>query len=160
VVYHRRRIARARSKPGGSSPTGHGRDAQQADESRELNRFCERGVSDERLMLAFSQGSSEAFTELFARYTQPIYGFFRRRLAEPYPCRRIDLGNFSCFIARRLSVRTPSSFSNVSLCHWLQDSARASPQSRPARLLWRRDRRSLALCASLGVEDLFSFALR
>ena len=41
------------------------------------------GVSDERLMLAFSQGSSEAFTELFSRYKQPIYGFFRRRVAEP-----------------------------------------------------------------------------
>jgi RNA polymerase sigma-70 factor (ECF subfamily) len=41
------------------------------------------GVSDERLMLAFSKGSSEAFTELFARYKQPICGFFRRRLAEP-----------------------------------------------------------------------------
>ncbi len=41
------------------------------------------GVSDERLMLAFSQGSSNAFAELFSRYKQPIYGFFRRRLAEP-----------------------------------------------------------------------------
>jgi RNA polymerase sigma-70 factor (ECF subfamily) len=41
------------------------------------------GVSDERLMVAFSRGSPEAFTELFARYKQPIYGFFRRRLAEP-----------------------------------------------------------------------------
>src|SRR5437660_4410090 len=41
------------------------------------------GVSDERLMLAFSQGSSEAFTDLFSRYKQPIYGFFRRRLTEP-----------------------------------------------------------------------------
>ena len=40
------------------------------------------GVSDERLMLAFSHGSSEAFTELFARYKQPIYGFFRRRMTE------------------------------------------------------------------------------
>jgi RNA polymerase sigma-70 factor, ECF subfamily len=40
------------------------------------------GVSDERLMLAFSQGSSEAFTELFHRYKQPIYGFFRRRVAD------------------------------------------------------------------------------
>jgi RNA polymerase sigma-70 factor, ECF subfamily len=40
------------------------------------------GVSDERLMLAFSQGASEAFTELFSRYKQPIYGFFRRRVAE------------------------------------------------------------------------------
>ena len=41
------------------------------------------GISDERLMLAFSQGSSEAFTELFSWYKQPIYGFFCRRLTEP-----------------------------------------------------------------------------
>jgi RNA polymerase sigma-70 factor (ECF subfamily) len=40
-------------------------------------------LSDERLMLAFSQGSSEAFTELFHRYKQPVYGFFRRRVADP-----------------------------------------------------------------------------
>jgi RNA polymerase sigma-70 factor, ECF subfamily len=40
------------------------------------------GASDERLMLAFSQGSSEAFTELFHRYKQPIYGFFLRRVAD------------------------------------------------------------------------------
>src|SRR5213592_4323988 len=41
------------------------------------------GMSDERLMLAFSQGSSEAFTELFHRYKQPVFGFFCRRLADP-----------------------------------------------------------------------------
>jgi RNA polymerase sigma-70 factor, ECF subfamily len=39
--------------------------------------------TDERLMLAFSQGSPEAFTELFHRYRQPIYAFFRRRLPDP-----------------------------------------------------------------------------
>lgn len=40
-------------------------------------------TSDERLMLAFSHGSSEAFTELFHRYKQPIYGFFCRRVPDP-----------------------------------------------------------------------------
>jgi RNA polymerase sigma-70 factor (ECF subfamily) len=40
-------------------------------------------TTDEKLMLAFSQGCPEAFTELFRRYRQPIYGFFRRRLADP-----------------------------------------------------------------------------
>jgi len=39
-------------------------------------------TSDEQLMLAFSKGSSCAFDELFSRYKQPIYGFFRRRVAE------------------------------------------------------------------------------
>ena len=38
-------------------------------------------TSDENLMLEFQQGSSAAFTELFARYREPMYGFFRRRLA-------------------------------------------------------------------------------
>ena len=40
------------------------------------------GPSDEHLMLAFSQGSADAFCELFSRYKQPLFGFFRRRLAD------------------------------------------------------------------------------
>ncbi len=39
--------------------------------------------SDEHLMLAFSQGSAEAFSVLFSRYKQPLFGFFRRRLTDP-----------------------------------------------------------------------------
>ena len=37
-------------------------------------------TTDEQLMLEFQQGSLTAFDELFARYRQAIYGFFRRRL--------------------------------------------------------------------------------
>ena len=40
-------------------------------------------TTDEELMLAFQGGSGEAFTELFQRYRQRIYGFFRRRLQHP-----------------------------------------------------------------------------
>jgi RNA polymerase sigma-70 factor (ECF subfamily) len=36
--------------------------------------------SDEALIAEFRRGSREAFEELFARYRQPLYGFFRRRL--------------------------------------------------------------------------------
>lgn len=36
--------------------------------------------SDESLMLEFQRGSREAFEELFARYREPLYGFFCRRL--------------------------------------------------------------------------------
>jgi RNA polymerase sigma-70 factor, ECF subfamily len=39
--------------------------------------------SDEQLMVAFSRGSTEAFGELFSRYKQPLFGFFRRRVADP-----------------------------------------------------------------------------
>src|SRR5882757_10931327 len=38
--------------------------------------------SDEQLMLAFSQGSADASSQLFSRYKQPLFGFFRRRLAD------------------------------------------------------------------------------
>ena len=37
-------------------------------------------TTDEQLMLEFQRGSREAFSELFARYRERIYGFFRRRL--------------------------------------------------------------------------------
>ena len=37
-------------------------------------------ISDEHLMLEFQRGSREAFTELFERYREPVFGFFRRRL--------------------------------------------------------------------------------
>jgi RNA polymerase sigma-70 factor, ECF subfamily len=39
--------------------------------------------SDEELMLEFQRGSAEAFTELFQRHAQRLYGFFRRRLDHP-----------------------------------------------------------------------------
>ncbi len=38
-------------------------------------------VSDESLMLSFQRGSRDALEELFARYREQFYGFFRRRLA-------------------------------------------------------------------------------
>jgi len=38
--------------------------------------------SDEQLMVAFSRGSANAFAELFSRYKQPLFGFFRRRVAD------------------------------------------------------------------------------
>ncbi len=40
-------------------------------------------ASDENLMLEFQRGSRDAFTELFERYREPIYGYFRRRLEHP-----------------------------------------------------------------------------
>ena len=38
--------------------------------------------SDEQLMSAFSRGSTGAFSELFMRYRQPLFGFFWRRVAD------------------------------------------------------------------------------
>jgi len=44
-------------------------------------RYYSVVVSDEALMLAFQNGSREAFEELFARYRAPIFGFFVRRIS-------------------------------------------------------------------------------
>lgn len=38
--------------------------------------------TDEQLMLAFSHGVAFSFDELFSRYRQPIFAFFRRRTSE------------------------------------------------------------------------------
>ena len=60
-------------------------------------------VSDERLMLAFTQGSSEAFTELFHRYKQPIYGFFCRRVSDSASAEELTQETF--FALLRASAR-------------------------------------------------------
>ncbi|MGD0903118.1 MAG: sigma-70 family RNA polymerase sigma factor [Terracidiphilus sp.] len=39
--------------------------------------------SDEQLMTAFSRGQADAFSALFLRYKQPLFGFFHRRVADP-----------------------------------------------------------------------------
>jgi len=43
----------------------------------------ETAKSDERLILEFTHGSAEAFEELFHRYRDALWGFFRRRLTDP-----------------------------------------------------------------------------
>jgi len=60
-------------------------------------------VSDEQLMLAFSKGSAESFDELFQRYKQPVYGFFRRRLADPAQAEELTQETF--FVLLRASSR-------------------------------------------------------
>jgi len=40
-------------------------------------------ATDEKLMAAFTHGSMDAFGQLFSRYKQPLYGFFRRRIGDP-----------------------------------------------------------------------------
>jgi hypothetical protein len=52
--------------------------------------------SDEELMVAFSLGSTDAFSELFSRYKQPLFGFFRRRVADPAQAEELTQGDFSC----------------------------------------------------------------
>jgi RNA polymerase sigma-70 factor, ECF subfamily len=51
---------------------------------------------DEQLMLAFQKGSTESFSELFLRYRDPLFGFFRRRLSDPTRAEELTQ---ECFLA-------------------------------------------------------------
>jgi RNA polymerase sigma-70 factor, ECF subfamily len=52
--------------------------------------------TDEQLKLAFQGGSQEAFAELFERYREPVYQFFRRRI--DHAARAEELAQ-ECFLA-------------------------------------------------------------
>jgi RNA polymerase sigma-70 factor (ECF subfamily) len=50
--------------------------------------------TDEQLILNFSKGDTQAFTELFQRYKQPIFGFFRRRVSQSAPAEELTQETF------------------------------------------------------------------
>src|SRR5580704_19792043 len=64
-------------------------------------------ASDEQLMVAFSRGSTDAFGELFSRYKQPMFGFFRRRLRDPAQAEELTQETFLA-ILRASSHYEPS----------------------------------------------------
>lgn len=58
--------------------------------------------SDEQLVLEFQQGSRAALAELFERYREPVYGFFRRRLANPGRAEELTQ---ECFLALLQNIK-------------------------------------------------------
>ena len=54
--------------------------------------------SDEELMTAFARGSSDAFTELFTRYKQPLFGFFWRRVTDRAQAEELTQETFAAVI--------------------------------------------------------------
>ena len=52
--------------------------------------------SDEELMAAYARGASGAFGQLYARYKQPIFGFFRRRVLDEAQAEELAQ---ECFLA-------------------------------------------------------------
>jgi RNA polymerase sigma-70 factor (ECF subfamily) len=60
-------------------------------------------LSDEQLMLEFQSGKSWAFEQLFERYRNPVYGFFRRRLPEIH--RAEDMAQETFIVVLRGSER-------------------------------------------------------
>src|SRR6266700_4770315 len=67
----------------------------------------EMAASDEQLMVAFSRGLTDSFGELFSRYKQPMFGFFRRRLRDPAQAEELTQETFLA-ILRASSHYEPS----------------------------------------------------
>lgn len=63
--------------------------------------------TDEQLMLAFTRGSTEAFGELFSRYKQPLFGFFRRRVRDAAEAEELTQETFVVLL--RAAVRYEAS---------------------------------------------------
>jgi RNA polymerase sigma-70 factor (ECF subfamily) len=63
-----------------------------------VNETPNERASDEHLMLAFSQGSHDALSELFRRYKHAIYGFFRRRVADPFHAEELAQETFLALV--------------------------------------------------------------
>jgi DNA-directed RNA polymerase specialized sigma24 family protein len=70
---------------------------------------CGAAQTDEQLMLAFSRGSRDAFAELFSRYKQPVFGFFRRRIADSAQAEELTQETFLAVLRarRRATSRGP-----------------------------------------------------
>src|SRR5205807_7387544 len=94
-------------------------------------------TSVEQLTLAFSKASSYAIGELFSRYKQPIFGFFRTACHRVRSGGGVDAGDFRCPATRRHPLRTPGALPHVSPRDWFQDSRRISSQSRFSRHFFR-----------------------
>jgi len=54
--------------------------------------------TDEDLMADFCHGSQDAFNELFLRYKQPLFGFFRRRVADAAQAEELTQESFVAVI--------------------------------------------------------------
>ena len=94
--------------------------------------------TDEQLMLALRDGSEPAFTLLFARYKQPIFGFFTRRLSDSSRAEELTQETFVAPLPRRQALRTARPVPHLPLRHRFPHPAHRPPQIAIPRRISRR----------------------
>jgi RNA polymerase sigma-70 factor, ECF subfamily len=67
-------------------------------------------TTDEVLIAAFQAGRREAFDEIFERYRQPVWGFFRRRVADPEQARELAQDTFLALVENAARYQPRASF--------------------------------------------------
>jgi len=82
-----------------------------SDASRSQTRpFGDNEQSDEQLMTAFSRGQADAFSPLFLRYKQPLFGFFHRRVADPAQAEELTQETFLAVLRAAARYRQSALF--------------------------------------------------
>jgi RNA polymerase sigma-70 factor (ECF subfamily) len=66
--------------------------------------------TDEALMRAFQDGRQAAFEELFARYRERVWAFFRRRVADPERARELAQDTFLAVLQGAARYRPQGAF--------------------------------------------------
>jgi RNA polymerase sigma-70 factor (ECF subfamily) len=79
-------------------------------ESSHTPQSGELPQSDEQLMVAFARGQADAFTALFARYKQPLFGFFRRRVTDPAQAEELTQETFVALLRAAARYRPAALF--------------------------------------------------
>lgn len=88
-------------------------------------------MPDDRLMVLFRLGNSEAFSELFHRYSNSICGFFHRRIENPSRAEELAQEVFIVVLRKGERYEPRATFALIftrSPCAWLWPSA-ADPTS-------------------------------
>ncbi len=68
------------------------------------------GDSDEALMIAYAQGQAVAFEQLYARWRQPLYAYFRRHAGDEATANDLYQGCWEKVIGARRRYRHPPPF--------------------------------------------------
>ncbi len=81
------------------------------DAARDTNSDGPQSVaSDEQLMVAFSRGSTDSFGELFSRYKEPMFGFFRRRLRDSAQAEELTQETFLALLRASANYEPSATF--------------------------------------------------
>jgi len=84
-------------------------------------------TTDEQLMLDFQQGSREAFAELFDRYRDAVYGYFRRRLAHASRAEELAQETFLAVLEGARPLRTSGGVPQLPVRHRVQSRLSRAP---------------------------------
>src|ERR1700732_5050705 len=121
-------------------------------------------TSDEQLILELKQGSEPAFTELFLRYRERVYGFFRRRMNDAAQAEELAQETFLAVLRAATRYEPRATFRaylfgiafNILAAHRRKSaSAPASATTRPDEVLpSSRTDQETPMCGRKAVKQL------